>query len=188
MGMEIMPKIGGAPVFSSALRFTGNRSGQMSEKDIDAEMEKQLEQQKKAEEELKRRQQLKDEQKQKEQELDMLEKQLEASKKEAESMEDMYKAFAKCLKIASRISRGDIVPAKDMKYLAEHEPDLYKQAILLRMPNPKPKKHKSLVDDEDEKTSETQGGDASAESSGDGSEAVMEAAPAEETGSETKSE
>jgi hypothetical protein len=96
-------------------------------------------------------------------------------------MEDMYKAFAKCLKIAARVSRGDIVPVKDMKYLAEHEPDLYKQAILLRMPNPKPKKHKSLVDDEDEKTEETQSGESP--ESPDGADfAPVEEAGASESG------
>ena len=166
MGLESITRTGFTPTYRNPPKIAGKQLGQVSEEDIDREMEKQLEAQKKQEEELKRRQQLKEEQKQREQELDMLEKQLEASKKEAEAMEDMYKAFAKCLKIASRISRGDIVPAKDMKYLAEHEPDLYKQAIMLRMPNPKPKKHKSLVDDEDEKSDQTQSADSASESSG----------------------
>ena len=39
---------------------------------------------------------------------------------------------------------------KDMKYLAEHEPDLFKQAILLRVPNDHPKKHKSVLEDDEE--------------------------------------
>ena len=166
MGTESITRISGASAYSYTPKIAGKQPGQVTEEEIDREIRKQQEQQKKAAEELQRKQQQKQEQKEREQELDMLEKQLEASKKEAEAMEDMYKAFAKCLKIASRISRGDIVPAKDMKYLAEHEPDLYKQAILLRMPNPKPKKHKSLLDDEDENTDEIQGENSESESGG----------------------
>jgi len=55
--------------------------------------------------------------------------------------------------IAHRITKGDKVPLKDMKYLMEHEPDLYKQAILMRQPNPKPKEHKSVLEEEDEQIS-----------------------------------
>lgn len=169
MGPESITRISSPAPYTNTRKTAGKPQDKQS--GVDANQQKLYEQQQKAAEDLKRKQQEKQEQKEREQELDMLEKQLEASKKETEAMEDMYKAFAKCLKIAARISRGDIVPPKDMKYLAEHEPDLYKQAILLRMPNPKPKKHKSLIDDEDEKSAEAQG--ESSES--DGAEEIIPA-------------
>ena len=181
MGMESISGAGSAPTFRSALRVGKTTDSEQSE--IDVNQQKFLKEQQKAAEDLKKKQEQQQQAKEREQELDMLQKQLEASKKESEAMEDEFEAFSKCLKIASRISRGDIVPPKDMKYLAEHEPDLYKQAILLRMPNAKPKKHKSLIDDEDEKTDEAQGG----ESSGNAEEisdtpAVTETAPEESGG------
>lgn len=110
------------------------------------------EQTKKAAEEAERRQQQKQEQQKQEQELDMLRRELEASNEQSDAMEDAAEAFSKCMKIAARIAKGDIVPSKDIRYLAKHEPDLYKQAILLRTPAPKPKKHRSITDDEDEET------------------------------------
>ena len=166
MKIESISGMNSAPVFRPPLRSALNK--EEARTDNEDRDRKYIEEQEKSAEELKRRQEQLQKEKEQEQELDMLEKQLEASRKEAESMEDMYEAFSKCIKIAARISKGDIVPMKDMKYLAEHEPDMYKQAILMRMPNDKPKKHKSLVDDEDENTDEIQSsGDDAAESSAD---------------------
>lgn len=82
-------------------------------------------------------------------ELDMLKQQLESSNEQAEATEDSFKAFSKCLIIAQRITKGDKVPTQDIKYLMEHEPDLYKQAIMFRQPNPKPKEHDTVLEDED---------------------------------------
>ncbi len=89
-----------------------------------------------------------------EQELEMMKQELENSEKQAEAAEESFAAFAKCLVIARRISHGDKVPTKDMKFLMENEPDLYKQSIMLRQPNDKPKKYKSVLDEEDEESSE----------------------------------
>ena len=184
MGPESITRVSSTPSFKSALKFGVQSDDKQTE--VEANQQKFLEEQKKAAEDLKRRQEQKQKEKEQEQELDMLQKQLEASKKESEAMEDQFEAFAKCLKIASRVSRGDIVPPKDLKYLAEHEPDLYKQAILMRMPNPKPKKHKSVVGDEEEESQETQSSEsASGSESGDDTEAA-ESAPAE--GGETAEE
>ncbi|MBP5604210.1 MAG: hypothetical protein J6X60_01520, partial [Ruminiclostridium sp.] len=120
------------------------------------ELRRQYEQleQEKTEKELMRRQ--KQEQKAQENEaaVKRLEEEVKATKKHAEAIEEEFEAFANCMKIASRISRGDIVPGKDIKYLMEHEPDLYKQAIMLRMPNPKPKKYDSVLDEEEKHTEE----------------------------------
>ncbi|MBR5090980.1 MAG: hypothetical protein IK093_16250 [Ruminiclostridium sp.] len=156
MMTESITGVSRTPSFRSALKVGGERSGENNE--IDANQQSFLEAQRKAAEDFKRKQDEQQKQREKQQELDMLGKQLEASKKEADAMGDEFETFSKCMKIASRIAKGDIVPPKDIKYLMEHEPDLYKQAILLRVPNDKPKKHKSVLDDEDEKSESAQNG------------------------------
>lgn len=59
--------------------------------------------------------------------------------------------FTKCIQIAIHIMNGDNVPIKDMHFLAENEPELYSSALLLRQQNDKPKRHDSLLEDEEEK-------------------------------------
>ncbi len=75
-------------------------------------------------------------------------KQLEESKKDKSS--DRFQDLAKCMKIAARIMHGDKVPMKDMKFLAEKNPDMFRNAIMLKQHNPEPKKYKSVLDDDDE--------------------------------------
>ncbi|MBQ9384837.1 MAG: hypothetical protein IJT87_11435 [Ruminiclostridium sp.] len=148
-------------------------------------MEQAAKEQQKAAEEQRRKQAEEQAAKQKEQEQKMLEEELKSSKEEAEAMEDMFESFAKCIKIAARITKGDIVPMKDIKYLAEHEPDMYKQAILMRMPNDHPKKHKSLIKDEDEASDDTMTAEeAGADESASDTAGTCEAAPAAETDEE----
>lgn len=132
-----------APVFNS----TQNRKSETEEElaMLKAQKKQQEEAQKKAAEEAK--------QKQMENEKAMLEMQLESAKEQSEAIEDSFSTFSKCMTIAHRITKGDKVPLKDMKYLMEHEPDLYKQAILMRQPNPKPKEHKSVLEEDDEQVS-----------------------------------
>ncbi len=132
-----------APVFNS----TQNRKPETEEElaMLKAQKKQQEEAQKKAAEEAK--------QKQMENEKAMLEMQLESAKEQSEAIEDSFSTFSKCMTIAHRITKGDKVPLKDMKYLMEHEPDLYKQAILMRQPNPKPKEHKSVLEEDDEQVS-----------------------------------
>lgn len=112
-----------------------------------------LEAQQKQQEELQKKQQEEARKKQLENEKAMLEMQLESAKEQSEAIEDSFSTFSKCMTIAHRITKGDKVPLKDMKYLMEHEPDLYKQAILMRQPNPKPKEHKSVLEEDDEQVS-----------------------------------
>ena len=112
-----------------------------------------LEAQKKQQEEFQKKQQEEARKKQLENEKAMLEMQLESAKEQSEAIEDSFSTFSKCMTIAHRITKGDKVPLKDMKYLMEHEPDLYKQAILMRQPNPKPKEHKSVLEEDDEQVS-----------------------------------
>lgn len=54
----------------------------------------------------------------------------------------------KCLKIMRRIMNGDRVPDKDRQFLAENAPDMLRQALLFRRPNPKPKDYESLLEEE----------------------------------------
>ena len=61
--------------------------------------------------------------------------------------------MSKCFKIAARIGNGDKVPLKDLKFLRENAPELYKNALLFKKHNPEPKKYKSCLDKEDENAS-----------------------------------
>ena len=58
--------------------------------------------------------------------------------------------MSKCYKIAGRIGNGHKVPLKDLKYLKENAPELYKNALMFKKHNPEPKKYKSCLDKEDE--------------------------------------
>lgn len=135
----------------------------------------------KAAEEEERRKKLQQKQQEKQNQLEMLNQELENSNEQAKAIGDEFKVYARCLTIASRISRGDTVPVKDMKYLAENEPDLFKQAIMLRMPNDHPKKHKSVLDDDEEKQQTGQASDP-------GESAAPEVAQTEESAPEIPEE
>lgn len=119
--------------------------------------------------ETKEKDRLKAQQQARQTELDMLKQQLESSNEQAEAAEDSFKAFSKCLIIAQRITKGDKVPTQDIKYLMENEPDLYKQAIMFRQPNPKPKEYDTVLEDEDleESSSESFGIKSETSSSSD---------------------
>ena len=79
---------------------------------------------------------------------DLIRRQLEETNKKENKVANM----SKCFKIAARIQNGDRVPLKDMKYLRENAPELYKSALLFKKHNPEPKKYKSCLDKEDEKS------------------------------------
>ncbi len=170
-----------SPVFSS----TQNQKPKTEEELalLEAQQKQQEEAQKKAEEEAK--------QKQLANEKAMLEMQLESAKEQGEAIEDSFSTFSKCMTIAHRITKGDKVPLKDMKYLMEHEPDLYKQAILMRQPNPKPKEHKSVLEEEDEQISTeeySQGGETVPVSELPAVQALSESTPVPTEGSTQTSE
>ena|GEM_PF-4492368 len=120
--------------------------------------EKQENEARRAAEQERRRKEQQAKEQAKQNELQMLTQELENARDQADAVGDSFEVYSKCLTIASRISRGDSVPLKDMKYLAEHEPDMFKQAILLRVPNDHPKKHKSVLEDEDEEQTESTSG------------------------------
>ena len=78
--------------------------------------------------------------------LDMLRRLMENSGKKENKGPNMLK----CYKIAARISNGHKVPLKDLKYLRENAPELYKNALLFKKHNPNPKKYRSCLDKEDD--------------------------------------
>ncbi len=98
--------------------------------------------------------QISDEAKQKMQEQsfwqDYLERQRECEKENEESGkgDDM----AKCLRIARRIAKGDIVPPGDEKKLMEYDFKLYmmSKSAAMMADNKNPKKHKSEYEDEED--------------------------------------
>jgi len=55
----------------------------------------------------------------------------------------------KCIQIAMRIMSGDNVPNKDKYFLAENEPQMYSNALLLRKQNDKPKDYDSILEDDE---------------------------------------
>ncbi|MCM1158884.1 MAG: hypothetical protein NC300_10295 [Bacteroidales bacterium] len=84
--------------------------------------------------------------------LDMLERQMQASRESAEAMGKAAADQGKIMEIARRISRGDKVPPKDEKKLMEFDFKLYQMAKMSAVMNEgkKHKKHKSLFEDEEE--------------------------------------
>ena len=63
---------------------------------------------------------------------------------EAESI----KVRIKCLQIALRIMSGDKVPVEDHQYLLKHDPELYAEAVVRRIPKENPHEHDRLSEDE----------------------------------------
>lgn len=77
-----------------------------------------------------------------------LERMFEQLKGSTDESNNPLKIKLQCLKIAMRIISGDTVPSKDKAFLAEHEPQMLSNALLLRRQKDKPKNHKSLLDDD----------------------------------------
>lgn len=69
-----------------------------------------------------------------------------------DALEKNLKMQQLCLKIASRIMKGDKVPPQDLEYLAQHDPNTFKMAMALRKPKKHPKEWKSVLEDEDTKS------------------------------------
>lgn len=68
---------------------------------------------------------------------------------QGDALDKAMKTMRRCQEIARRIMRGDHVPAKDRKYLLEHDSKGYQMAMVSRRHNPDPKKWESLVDKEE---------------------------------------
>jgi len=89
---------------------------------------------------------------------------LEQLRESSDPSNNPYMDKIKCLQIAMRILNGDKVPSRDRKFLMEKEPALYSQSVLLSRKNNKPKKYKSLLDDEKSDDETNQAVSVSAES------------------------
>ena len=85
----------------------------------------------------------------------MLIEQFQQAQESADATAEGFEDMVKCLTIASRIIAGDKVPISDIKFLQEKDHDLYYKAEMLKANNPKPKKHKSLVEDEEDEQVES---------------------------------
>lgn len=77
---------------------------------------------------------------------EQMEQARESGKAQAEEMEKK----SKCILISGRVAAGDKVPAKDLQYLMKNDPELYAQAMKLRIPKEDPKEWDSLTGDEEE--------------------------------------
>ncbi len=150
--------IGNVPVFTPIYKYQSKQAREDAAKALEEKAAREAE--KKKQQEADKKAALVE----KQNELSMLEQQLENSKEQGEATADSFETFSKCLTIAQRITRGDKVPLKDMKYLMEHEPDLYKQAILMRQPNSKPKEYDSVLDEDDSENKTEESGDTSSDS------------------------
>lgn len=80
---------------------------------------------------------------------------MQSSREQADAQAKSMNDLMKCLKIASRITNGDIVPPKDESFLMEHQMDMYMRAVMMRRVKEEPEEHKSILDDEDDKDTAT---------------------------------
>ena len=69
-------------------------------------------------------------------------------------LEKEQKQLDKCLKIASRLRRGDKVPKEDLNYLLKKDPASYMLAMSQRREKPDPKTWDSVLDEEDRREAE----------------------------------
>lgn len=83
--------------------------------------------------------------------LEFLQQQLDSVEQQKKAGEKSWDAMGKCLTIAMRISSGDNVPASDIQFLQDHNPELFMQAMSLRVLKKDPEDYDSVLDgDEDE--------------------------------------
>ena len=95
-----------------------------------------------------------------------------------EAMSEAMEVMELCSKIAARIRKGDKVPQKDLRYLLQHDPNLYLMATIMQEANDDPKKWDSLVPEEEADQAQT-GGKAAATASGAVSAPAVEASGAQ---------
>ena len=67
--------------------------------------------------------------------------------------------MVKCIRIASRIMKGDNIPKRDDEFLFDNFPDMHLKAWMLRRYKAEPENHESLLDDEEEGVNVSFGGD-----------------------------
>lgn len=69
----------------------------------------------------------------------------------------------KCMIIARRIMSGDEVPIEDYRFLLKNDPELYGKAVMMRIEKENPVKHKKISGESDEKRSESEKTDKTAQ-------------------------
>ena len=94
----------------------------------------------------------------------------EANKQQAEALEKELKTRMLCWKIAARIMAGDKVPHEDEQFLLNNDPAGYQMAMSLRKIKEDPEEYDTLLEDEEEGSSE--GGASSPEGAASSGEAV----------------
>lgn len=82
-------------------------------------------------------------------EMERIKKEFEYLADETKQAQEGTKILITCLRISKRIIAGDIVPAKDHKFLRENDPALYARSLVARIPKKKPYKYKQLSEDDD---------------------------------------
>ena len=82
--------------------------------------------------------------------LEMIEQMRKQSEQKDSGSDDLFK----CIQIAMRIMNGDYIPRKDEMFLAEKQPEMYATAILMRRKNEDAKDYDSILEDEEEGSTE----------------------------------
>lgn len=93
--------------------------------------------------------------KQKIAETNMLKDMVENSNSQIEGMKEAFETMSKCLQIAMSIMDGDNVPQKDIQFLMENNPDLFKMAMSVRKMKEDPEDKDSVLEDEEDKANES---------------------------------
>lgn len=75
---------------------------------------------------------------------------VKAAQKKKKKKKSSYGDLSRALAIARRIMKGDKVPPKDESFLFRYNSDLYLKAKTMAAIQVNPKKHKSLLEDEEE--------------------------------------
>jgi len=104
-----------------------------------------------SEEAMQKSKDINDELQKMENEISWFKEQMEITRKQSEGAAEQWDILIKCLKIAMRIMSGDIVPKADHRFLMKNKPELYSKAIMMRVHNDSPKKHKRLSKDDKKK-------------------------------------
>ena len=78
---------------------------------------------------------------------------MQSAREAADGAAEAWRIKAKTLEIARRIIRGDNVPPADYSFLAEHNPELFKEAVTLRniSENDDPEDHDALSERDENK-------------------------------------
>lgn len=75
-----------------------------------------------------------------------------------EALSEAMEVMELCAKIAARIRKGDQVPQKDLRYLIQHDPNLYLMATIMQEANDDPRKWDSLLPREEAGQAQAGGG------------------------------